>query len=34
MVLNYGQPTGGRKILNIHFIYRPIDLNNPFPKKN
>ena len=30
----YGQPTGGKKNLKYTFIYRPIDLNNPFPNRN
>lgn len=30
----YGQPTGGKKNLKYIFIYRPIDLNNPFPNRN
>lgn len=30
----YGQPTGGKKNLKYIFMYRPIDLNNPFPNRN
>lgn len=30
----YGQPTNDKKNLKYIFIYRPIDLNNPFPNRN
>ena len=30
----YGQPTKNKDKFKYIFIYRPIDLNNPFPNRN